>query len=473
MLGEQTRSPAGHIDMNLLQTVLAFVVALGVLIVIHELGHYWVARWCNVKVLRFSVGFGKPLRTWVRGRDRTEWVLAAIPLGGYVKMLDERESPVAAEELPRAFNRQNVWKRIAIVVAGPVANLLLAIALYWVLFMHGVPGVRPVVGAPVAASAAAKAGFTAGDTLVSVAGEPVSTWQDARWALLKNAVKRGQDGTVAVQVASETGASAARLLDMSGLTPADLDGDFLKTLGITRFNVKAPPEIGRLVAGGAAERAGLKVGDEIVALNNTPLQSVEQAIEAIRGHGGKSMIVEIRRNGVVLPSLQMTPEAVPEADGRTVGRIGAVLQPLSAVYEKFRIEVRYGPVAALGQAVAKTWDTSLFSLKMLGKMLVGEVSLKNLSGPITIADYAGQSAQSGWISYLVFLALISISLGVLNLLPIPLLDGGHLMYYIVEVFKGAPVSETAMEIGQRVGMALLLLMMAFALYNDVNRLISG
>jgi len=260
---------------------------------------------------------------------------------------------------------------------------------------------------------------------------------------------------------------------MAALTPADLDGDFLKTLGITRFNVKAPPEIGRVAAGGAAERAGLKVGDEIVALNNAHVDSVEQAIEAIRGHAGKPMIMEIRRDGVVLPSLQITPEAVADSDGRNIGRIGAVLQPLRAVSDKYRVEVRYGPVAGLGQAIAKTWDTSLFSLKMLGKMLVGEVSLKNLSGPITIADYAGQSAQNGWISYLVFLALISISLGVLNLLPIPLLDGGHLMYYIVEVFKGSPVSEMTMEIGQRVGMALLLLMMAFALYNDVNRLISG
>jgi regulator of sigma E protease len=459
--------------MNLLYTIAAFVIALGALIVIHELGHYWVARWCNVKVLRFSVGFGKPLRTWVRGADRTEWVLAAIPLGGYVKMLDEREGAVAAAELPRSFNRQNVWKRIAIVIAGPLANLLLAIVLYWALFMHGVPGVRPVVGAPAAASAAAKAGFAAGDTLVNIAGEPVATWQDARWILLKSAVKRGQEGAVAIQVMTDKDESAVRILDMSGLRPADLDGDFLKTLGITRLSIKAPPEIGRLSPGGAAERAGLAAGDEIIALNNVYLESVEQTIEVIRAHAGKALIVEIRRDGVIRPSLQLTPEAVTDTDGRTIGRIGAILQPLRAMSEKYRVDVRYGPVDALQQAIVKTWDTSLFSLKMLGKMLVGEVSLKNLSGPITIADYAGQSAQNGWISYLIFLALISISLGVLNLLPIPLLDGGHLMYYIVEIFKGAPVSEMAMEIGQRVGMALLLLMMAFALYNDVNRLISG
>ena len=454
----------------LLYKLAAFVLALCVLVVIHELGHYWVARWCKVKVLRFSVGFGKPLKTWVRGADRTEWVLAAVPLGGYVKMLDEREGPVAPNELPRAFNRQNVWKRIAIVLAGPVANLLLAIGLYWGLFMHGVPGVRPVVGAPVAASASAKAGFTAGDTIVSVGGDRVSTWQDARWVLLKSAVHKQ---TVAVQVITDKDEAATRNLDMSGLTAADLDGEFLKTLGVTRFLLKGPPEIGRVMAGSAAERAGLKAGDEIVALNNVRVDSVEQAINIIQEHAGKVLIVEVRRDGGALPPLQVTPEAATQADGRTIGRIGAVLQPLRQALDKYRVEVRYGPIDSLGQAILKTWDTSIFSLRMLGKMLIGEVSLKNLSGPITIADYAGQSAQHGWISYLVFLALISISLGVLNLLPIPLLDGGHLMYYIVEIFKGAPVSDQVMEIGQRVGMAILLLMMAFALFNDVNRLISG
>ena len=464
----------GHNTLTIMALILfkiaAFLVALGVLVVIHELGHYWVARWCNVKVLRFSVGFGKPLITWVRGADRTEWVVAAVPLGGYVKMLDEREAPVAPDELPRAFNRQNVWKRIAIVLAGPVANLLLAITLYWVLFMHGVPGVRPVVGVPVAASASAKAGFSDGDTIVSVAGEQVSTWQDARWVLLKRAVQRG---SVAVAVMTEKDESVTRHLDTSGLSTADLDGDFLQALGVTRFQLKAPPEIGRVMAGSAAERAGLKAGDEFVALNNIRVESVQQAIKIIQEHPGKPLIAEIRRDGTLLAPLEVTPDALADPDGRKSGRIGAVLQPLRQAFEKYRVEVRYGALESLGHAIVKTWDTSLFSLKMLGKMVTGEVSLKNLSGPITIADYAGQSAQHGWISYLVFLALISISLGVLNLLPIPLLDGGHLMYYIVEVFKGTPVSERFMEIGQRVGMGMLLLMMAFALFNDVNRLISG
>ncbi len=454
----------------LLFKTAAFLVALGILVVIHELGHYWVARRCNVKVLRFSVGFGRPLKTWVLGRDRTEWVIAAVPLGGYVKMLDEREAPVATGELHRAFNRQNVWKRIAIVLAGPVANLLLAIALYWALFMHGVPGVRPVVGAPVAASASAKAGFSEGDTIVGVAGEAVSTWQDARWMLLKSAVHKAP---VAIAVMTSKDDPVTRTLDMSGLSSTDLDGDFLQALGLARFQLKAPPEIGRVMAGGAAERAGLRARDEFVAMNNIQIESVQQAIRMIQEHPNMPLIAEIRRDGMVLAPMVLTPDAVVEADGRTAGRIGAALQPLRQALDKYRVEVRYGPLDSLGHALMKTWDTSLFSLKMLGKMVTGEVSLKNLSGPITIADYAGQSAQHGWISYLVFLALISISLGVLNLLPIPLLDGGHLMYYVVEVFKGTPVSERVMEIGQRVGMGMLLLMMACALFNDVNRLISG
>lgn len=448
----------------------AFLVALGPLVVIHELGHYWVARLCGVKVLRFSIGFGKPLSKWVRGADRTEWVLAAIPLGGYVKMLDEREGAVAPEELPRAFNRKNVWQRIAIVIAGPLANLLMAIVLYWALFMHGVPGTRPVVGAPVQGSAAAGAGFQAGDVILSVDGEAAPTWQEARWELLKHAVRRG---SVEVRVTTDDGSTASRKLDMQALTANDLDGDFIRILGLSRFQPRGAPVIASLAPGGAAARAELKAGDEITAINNTRVESPDEATRIIREHPAQAIIIEVRRNGAILSPLQVTPDKITEADGRVIGRIGAGLQPAWQSYEKYRVNIRYGPVDSLGKAVLKTWDTAIFSLKMLGKMVVGEVSLKNLSGPITIADYAGQSAKMGWIPYITFLALISISLGVLNLLPIPLLDGGHLLYYIVEILKGSPVSEFAMEMGQRVGMALLLLMMAFAIYNDLNRLISG
>jgi regulator of sigma E protease len=455
--------------VTLLITIIAFVVALGCLIVVHEYGHYLVARACGVKVLRFSVGFGKPLWAKRLGRDATEWVIAAFPLGGYVKMLDEREGEVAAADLPRAFNRQSVSRRIAIVVAGPAANFLLAIVLYWALFLHGIPGLRPVVGAPPAGTAAHSAGFGAGDLLLKIGGEPVATWQDARWVFLQRAV---QKVAVAVEVRSPSGGTATRQLDLSRLTPADLDSDFLRTLGLTRMQPVLKPVVGEVVKGGAAQRAGLRAGDEIVAINNRRIENWEQVVQLVREHPGAALVMEVRRAGPAQPALAVTPDAVTENE-RKIGRIGAAPLVDRAALADMIVEVRYGAVESLVRALDKTWDTSVFSLKMLGKMIVGEVSLKNLSGPITIADYAGQSAQSGATSYLLFLALISISLGVLNLLPIPLLDGGHLMYYVLEIFKGRPISDRAMEIGQHVGMALLFTLMAFALYNDIYRLIGG
>jgi regulator of sigma E protease len=455
--------------MSLLITIIAFVVALGCLIVVHEYGHYLVARACGVKVLRFSVGFGKPLWAKRLGRDATEWVIAAFPLGGYVKMLDEREGEVAAADLPRAFNRQSVWRRIAIVVAGPAANFLLAIVLYWALFLHGIPGLRPVVAAPPANTAAHHAGFAAGDLLVKIGGEPIETWQDARWVFLQRAV---QKSVVAVEVRGASGAAATRRIDLSGLTPADLDSDFLRALGLARVQPVLKPVVGEVVKGGAAQRAGLRAGDEIVAINNRRIENWEQVVQLVREHPGAALVMEIRRDGALQPALAVTPEVVTDND-RRIGRIGAAPRVDRAALADMIVEVRYGPLESLVRALAKTWDTSVFSLKMLGKMIVGEVSLKNLSGPITIADYAGQSAQSGAGAYLLFLALISISLGVLNLLPIPLLDGGHLMYYVLEIFKGRPISDRAIEIGQHVGMALLFTLMAFALYNDIYRLIGG
>jgi regulator of sigma E protease len=455
--------------MSLLITIIAFVVALGCLIVVHEYGHYLVARACGVKVLRFSVGFGKPLWAKRMGRDATEWVIAAFPLGGYVKMLDEREGEVAAADLPRAFNRQSVWRRIAIVIAGPVANFLLAIALYWGLFLHGIPGLKPVVAAPPANTPAYHGGFAAGDLLLKIGTEPVATWQDARWVFLQRAV---QKVVVAVEVRAASGGTATRRIDLSGLTPADLDSDFLRTLGLARVQPVLKPVVGEVVKGGAAQRAGLRAGDEIVAINNRRIESWEQVVQLVREHPGAALVMEVRRDGALQPALAVTPEAVTDND-RKIGRIGAAPRVDRAALADMIVEVRYGPGESLVRALAKTWDTSVFSLKMLGKMIVGEVSLKNLSGPITIADYAGQSAQSGAAAYLLFLALISISLGVLNLLPIPLLDGGHLMYYVLEIFKGRPISDRAIEIGQHVGMALLFTLMAFALYNDIYRLIGG
>lgn len=457
--------------MELLTTVVAFVIALGCLIVVHEFGHYVVARACGVKVLRFSVGFGRALWSRRFGRDATEWVIAAFPLGGYVKMLDEREGVVAAQDLPRAFNRKSVWRRIAIVVAGPAANFILAVVLYWILFVSGVPGMKPVIAAPAPGTPAAAAGFSSGDTLLKIGDEPVPTWQEARWVLLQYAVERKSD-PVKIEVRSAQGDIRLLRIDLSHLTAADLDRDFLRGLGLARYQPPIDPVIGEVIRDGAADRAGLKAGDEIVAINGQRIDRWQQVVTLVRGHPGKSLVMEIRRDGRFMPALSITPASVAEGT-QEFGRIGAAPRIDRAALSDFMIEVRYGITDALKKALVKTWDTSSFSVQMLGKMIVGEVSLKNLSGPITIADYAGQSAQSGLASYLLFLALISISLGVLNLLPIPLLDGGHLLYYTVEVLKGTPVSERTMEVGQHVGIALLFVLMAFALYNDINRLISG
>jgi regulator of sigma E protease len=454
--------------MSFITTVVAFIVTLGLLIVIHELGHYYVARLCNVKVLRFSLGFGKPLWSRKRGRDQTEWAVAAFPLGGYVKMLDEREGPVDASEMHRAFNRQSVGRRFAIVLAGPLANFILAIVLYWILFMHGVPGLKPVIGPVPPQSAAAAAGFASGDTLQRIGDEPVATWQDARWILLQHAVKKER---VAIAVKTESGETRTRELDLSSTSADDLDGDFLRALGIARYSPPLAPVIGKLTSGGAAQQAGLKEGDEIVSVNNARVATWEDLVTLVRANPGKPLTVEVRRaEGAA--TLQVTPQVHTE-NGKPIGRVGAYPKTDPEAAAALTTVVSYGPLESVGKAIYKTWDTSAFSLKMLGKMIVGDVSLKNLSGPITIADYAGQSAQLGWVSFLLFLALISISLGVLNLLPIPLLDGGHLMYYVFEIFKGSPVSDKAIEIGQQLGMALLFVLMAFALYNDINRLISG
>jgi regulator of sigma E protease len=453
--------------MTVVFTLAAFIVALGCLIVIHELGHYAVARACGVRVLRFSVGFGRPLWKTTLGRDQTEWVIAAFPLGGYVKMLDERESPVAPEELRRAFNRQSVWRRIAIVAAGPAANFLLAIALYWALFVHGVPGLKPVIAEPPPGSQARAAGFASGDTLLRIGDEPVATWQDVRWVLLQKAVRKEP---VVIEARSAGGSVALRRLDFSGMTPSELDGDFLRVLGLSRLQPKLKPVLGEVVAGGAAQRSGLRAGDEVVAIGNRRITSWDELVRIVRSEPGTPLVFEARRDGAPLPPVVVTPAEVTE-NGEKVGRIGAAPRVDRAALADMIVEVRYGAGESLLRALARTWDTSVFSLRMLGKMIVGEVSLRNLSGPITIADYAGQSAQSGVASYLLFLALISISLGVLNLLPIPLLDGGHLMYYMIEILKGRPVSERAMEIGQHVGLALLFTLMAFALYNDLTRLL--
>jgi len=459
--------------MSLLHTIASFVVALGLLIVVHELGHYVVARWCGVKVLRFSVGFGRALFARRLGPDQTEWVIAAVPLGGYVKMVDEREGDVAPDDLPRAFNRQSVWKRFAIVVAGPVANFLLAIALYWCLFMSGVQEAKPIVAAPEAGTVAAQAGLQAGDTIRAINDEPVAGWQDVRWRLLQLALDRKP---ARIEVADGRGAIDWRTLDLSRVAADEVEGDLLAKLGMRLYRPELPPVIGKVIAGGVAARTGLAAGDRVIAVNGERIPSWEALVAKVRASPGRALVLDVERGDATRGSTTRRFELVPEGATQgteTIGRIGAAPQVDEAALKAYYFEIRYGPVEAAAKAVARTWEMSIFSLRMLGKMIVGEVSWRNLSGPVTIADYAGQSASLGLAPYLAFLALISISLGVLNLLPIPLLDGGHLMYYTIEVLKGSPVSERVMEIGQRAGLAVLLFLMAFAFYNDINRLLTG
>ena len=454
--------------MNIAVTVAAFVLALGVLIVIHELGHYLVAHLFGVKVLRFSIGFGRALWRSRRGRDRTEWVVAALPLGGYVKMLDEHEGPVRPEEAHRAFNRQSVWRRIAIVAAGPVANFLLAIALYWMLFVGGVQEAKPIVGAPGPGTVAEAAGLVRGERILKINDEPMASWQQVRWRLLRLAVEK-QPARLEVIDAKQR--LNWRTLDLSTFDLEGLDSDPLARLGLKLDRPDVAPVVGSVVAGSIAEQGGVRAGDRIVSIDGGEVRFWEDVVRAVRRRPGETVRLEIRR-GRDRIDIRLRPEAVQQ-NGERIGRIGAAPQVDPELMKDFITVVRYGPIAALGLAFERTWETSAFSLKMLGKMVIGEVSWKNLSGPVTIADYAGQSAQLGIGAYVAFLALISISLGVLNLLPIPLLDGGHLLYYVVEIFKGSPVPERVMELGQRLGLALLLFLMAFAIYNDFNRLLTG
>ncbi len=454
--------------MTLLHTLVAFIVALGLLIVVHEYGHYLIARLCGVKVLRFSVGFGRPLFTKTIGKDQTEWVIAAIPFGGYVKMLDEREGPVEAHEADRAFNRQTVWRRFAIVVAGPVANFLFAIAVYAGLFMYGLPEARPVLGNPPEGSVAAAAGLRPGDTVRAIDGEAITTWQELRWRVLQSALQRQP---LRLELLDERGHLRDATLDRRSFPADEVESDALERVGLRLYRPPLEPVIGQVVAGSAAERAGLAAGDRVLRADGKPVESWDALVALVQSRAETPLRLTIERDGV-RQDIEVTPSAV-SAGQKRIGRIGAAPQIPAAHAERMMIRVQHGPGEALWKGLAKTGDIAVFSLKMLGKMLMGEVSWRHLSGPVTIADFAGQSAQMGWISYLTFLALISISLGVLNLLPIPLLDGGHLMYYAIEVVKGKPVSERALELGQRVGLALLLVMMAFAFYNDLNRLLTG
>ncbi|HZG21551.1 MAG TPA: RIP metalloprotease RseP [Herbaspirillum sp.] len=453
--------------MTLLHTLIAFFVALGTLVVVHELGHYLVARWCGVKVLRFSVGMGRVIWSRRFGRDQTEWALSVLPLGGYVKMLDAREQPledIPEADLKREFTRQSVWRRIAIVAAGPIANFLLAILLFAGLYMHGVPEPVPVLRAASPQSAAYQAGLRAGDRITAINGAPVQVWSEVRWKLMQLVLEKA-DARVDVERANPAG--GGKLLDtvtlrLGSIDSNELEGDFLGKLGLA---LARPPAVLGKIMDGPAKAAGLQSGDRIIAIDAVPVQDGLAFVEKIRESAGKPLLLEGQR-GDRRFDVRVTPDTVEEGDsGKRIGRI-KVEVPLAPEMAT----VSDDPLTAVAKGAQRTWDTSVMTIKMIGKMIVGQVSLKNITGPITIADYAGQTARVGLVSYLSFLAFISISLGVMNLLPIPVLDGGHLLYYALEILTGRPVSERFGEIAQRAGLGLLMALMLVAAFNDIVRL---
>jgi regulator of sigma E protease len=449
----------------MLVTLLAFVVTLGVLITFHELGHYWVARWCGVRVLRFSIGFGRVLFKRV-DRHGTEWALSAIPLGGYVKMLDESSAALGASvqrangTLSReSFDAQPVSRRMAIVAAGPVFNLLLAALLYALINFVGTQEPAAVVANPVAQSAAAIGGLQAGDRIVAVDDKAIRSWTELRWALLQ---KLGDGGSIDLTI-DQRGATLSRTLQLPVMADPSAT-DPLRLLGL-RLATGAPIVRG-VVADGVGMGAGLKVGDRILSVQRQSDLDVGQLIQVIQQHAGKSLQLEVEREGQRL-SITLIPASFVQTDGRVVGRVGIQLAG-----EPQMVDVSYGPVDSLANGVVKTFDTAWFSLRMMGKMILGEVSVKNISGPVTIADYAGQSAKIGWVAFVGYLALVSVSLGVLNLLPIPMLDGGHLLYYLIEIVRGSPPPERFMEWGQKLGFGLLSALMVLALFNDSMRYVT-
>ncbi|AMN47354.1 regulator of sigma E protease [Steroidobacter denitrificans] len=457
--------------LEFLIAIVTFVVAIGVLVAVHEFGHFWAARRLGIRVLRFSIGFGRPLWKRVHGRDAVEYVVAAIPLGGYVKMLDEREGDVAPHELPRTFNRQPVWKRIIVLLAGPASNLIFAILLYWVLFAAGVPGLRPIVGVVAPDSIAARADLREEDEILAVAGTPTPTLEAVGLRILEDLI---DDGTIRLRVRGKAGEERTLTL-YAGDRSRELTqpGALLAGLGFDIWRPRVAAIVGRVMPGSAGERAGLREGDEILAFDGEPVGDFAALVGLVEPGMGRTVELELRRDGRILE----LPITIGEdfVAGRPVGRIGIApanqLLPSESgltVQDMLAVQ-KYGMLAAVRQAAAKTWDTSLFTLRIIGRMVTGNVSLKAISGPISIAETTGYAARQGWRIFLSTLALISISLGVLNLLPIPILDGGQIVYQLAELVKGRPVSERAQLLGQQIGIMMLILVMSLAFYNDIAR----
>ncbi|MBU2709754.1 RIP metalloprotease RseP [Zooshikella sp. WH53] len=457
--------------MELLQTIIAMIVALGLLVTFHEFGHFWVARRCGVKVLRFSVGFGKPLFSWY-DRYGTEFVIAAFPLGGYVKMLDAREGPVAESDHSFEFTQKSVLQRIAIVVAGPVANFILAIIAFWLMLMIGIKALVPVIGDVKPESPAATANINSGYEIVAVGDTQTPSWYDINIALLSYIGETGKvQLTLRLFSESDTFQSEQhtfqREVSINNWLAGVEQPKPLMALGISEFYPEIPAILGELMQGYPAAKAGMKSGDEILSVNDKPVVDWSDWVQKVKKHPNQSLQVEIRRNDI-RQVLTVTP-GVKEGEAGTIGFIGASPQAVSFSDNIFR-DISYAPHDALIVALSKTWSMTALTLSSIKKMIEGVVSVKNLSGPITIAKVAGDTARSGIESFLNFLAILSISLGVLNLLPIPVLDGGHLVYYLIEWVKGSPVSQKTQEFGSRIGIALIIMMMFIAFYNDLSRL---
>ncbi|MGR9115021.1 MAG: RIP metalloprotease RseP [Gammaproteobacteria bacterium] len=448
-----------------MHTLFFFIVAIGVLVSFHEFGHFWVARKTGVKVLRFSVGFGKVLWSYRKTPDSTEYVISAIPLGGYVKMVDEREGEVAPEDLPYAFNRQPLWARSAIVAAGPLFNLMLAVLLFWGVLLIGETGLRPIVGQIEQGTLAAEAGLEEGEEIVAVNGRTTVTWNEVMEMIFSSALEGAYNIDIAVRTSEEMRES--HVLNVPKTLSQEPEKLYEK-LGLTPWVPEIKPVVGTVLKGKAAEKSGLKTGDLIVSADGKTIETWMQWVEYVQSHPGVSIALSVERAGVLL-QLEITPEREFE-NGEAIGKIGAAVDVPKDLLKSLQVTHSLSPWPAFTNALSRTLFYSKATLKMMGKMLIGEASVKNLSGPISIAQFAGLSADRGLVEFLSFLAKVSISLGVLNLLPIPVLDGGHLVFYAVEAVKGSPVPERVQMWLQQIGIFLLVLLMFLALFLDLERL---
>ncbi len=451
--------------MEMLHTLFFFIIAIGILISFHEFGHFWVARNTGVKVLRFSIGFGKVLWSRQKNPQATEYVVSAIPLGGYVKMVDEREGKVKDEDLPFAFNRQPLWVRTVIVAAGPLFNLMLAVALFWVVLVMGETGLKPVLGEIKPDTFAAEAGFVEGEEIISVNDKATKTWTEAMNVLITSAM----DGNPRIKVKVKNTADDYRERVLS-LAENDIqDSEKLyNRLGFQPWSPKLKPVINEVLPDGAALAAGLKKGDLIISADGTPIKDWMQWVDYVKKRPDITISLIIEREGIRL-TLPITPKSVQSGE-EAEGKIGASVVMPEGLMKSMTTETVWSPLEAIPEAFRITYDNAAVTMRMLGKMLIGKASVKNLSGPISIAQVAGQSANMGFVYFIKFMAIVSVSLGILNLMPIPVLDGGHLLFFGVEAIKGSPVSEKAQLIFQQIGMALLLLLMVTAMVVDVQRL---